>query len=214
MKSLYHIKLTFYNGIHLLYSFVHKPIMAILPLTTHMPIMANVGNNIYRNVPQEVKDVLGDPTPILLLALAVLLIYTLLIKIHKTLKLPPGPFGLPIFGILLFIKKEFHLTLYDYSRRFGKIISLKMGIETIVVLSDYKLIKKAFQTRDFVARPKTPLQALLGGFGKSILKLRILSLSLLLNISCLVQRDIYGKTVTIAKLESFCMRLMIYNIFS
>ena len=117
---------------------------------------------------QEAKYVLGNPTQTLLLTCAALLLYTVLLKIHKTLKLPPGPLGVPILGILPFIKKEFHLTLYDYSRRFGKIISLKMGVETIVVLSDYKLIKKAFQTRDFVARPKTPLQSLLGGYGKLI----------------------------------------------
>lgn len=40
-----------------------------------------------------------------------------------------------------------------------------MGGQTLVVLSDHKLIKKAFQSRDFTARPKTELTHLLGGYG-------------------------------------------------
>ena len=117
-----------------------------------------------------VHTVLGNPTLTLILTCGILSLYTALLKIQHSLKLPPGPFGLPIFGILPLIKKEFHLTLYDYSRRFGKIMSLKMGIENVVVLSDYKVIKKAFSSRDFVARPKTELQSLLKGFGKFILQ--------------------------------------------
>ena len=62
----------------------------------------------------------GNPTQTLLLTCGVLSIYTVLLKIHKTLKLPPGPFGVPLLGIMPYIKKEFHLTLYDYSRKFGK----------------------------------------------------------------------------------------------
>ena len=99
----------------------------------------------------------------------VLFLYAVLVitrSIGKTLKLPPGPNGFPIVGILPLIKKEFHLMLFDYSKIFGKILSFKMGRETVVVLSDYKTIKKAFQTRDFVARPKSELSSLLGGYGE------------------------------------------------
>ena len=86
-------------------------------------------------------------------------------SISQTMKLPPGPTGFPVVGIIPLIKKEFHLMLFDYSKIFGKILSFKMGRETIVVLSDYKTIKKAFQSRDFVARPKSELSSLLGGYG-------------------------------------------------
>ena len=86
--------------------------------------------------------------------------------LRQTLKLPPGPKGFPILGILPLIKKEFHLMLFDYSKTFGKILSFKMGKETFVVLSDYNMIKKAFQSRDFVARPKSEMSQLLGGYGK------------------------------------------------
>ena len=113
--------------------------------------------------------VLAEPTHTLLLTCGILAIYTFLLYIQHALKLPPGPFGLPIMGILPLIKKEFHLVLYEYSKRYESgIISMKMGIENVVVLSDYKLIKKAFSSRNFVARPKTELQKLINGFGKYI----------------------------------------------
>ena len=117
-----------------------------------------------------VHTVLGNPTLTLILTCGILSLYTALLKIQSAFKLPPGPFGFPIFGILPLIRKEFHLTLYDYSKQYGKIMAMKMGIENVVVLSDYYLIKKAFSSRDFVARPKTELQSLLKGFGKFILQ--------------------------------------------
>ena len=129
--------------------------------------------HIVGKVLQEAKEVLVNPTPTLAITVVALLVYTVYLRIQRTLKLPPGPYGYPILGILPFIKKEFHLCLYDYSKKFGKIMSLKMGIEDIVVLSDYKIIKKAFQTRNFTARPKTPLQTILGGYGKFIFEIYI-----------------------------------------
>ena len=96
-------------------------------------------------------------------ALCLILILLVSLKsLRQTLKLPPGPTGFPILGILPLIKKEFHLMLFDYSKVFGKIVSFKMGRETFVVLSDYNIINKAFQSRDFVARPKSELSQLLG----------------------------------------------------
>jgi len=106
---------------------------------------------------------LMDTSLFLCLIFAILVVFR---SLRQTMKLPPGPTGFPIVGIIPLIKKEFHLLLFDYSKIFGKILSFKMGSETIVVLSDYKTIKKAFQSRDFVARPKSELSSLLGGYGE------------------------------------------------
>ena len=114
---------------------------------------------------------IGDLSPFLVTASVALLTYLLILNVRRIRSMPPGPWGLPIVGIMLNIKKEFHLFLTDYSKVFGKIFSLSMGRESIVVLSDYKLIKKAFQNRDFTARPKTELTDLLGGYGKTIFKI-------------------------------------------
>ena len=81
-------------------------------------------------------------------------------------RLPPGPWGYPLLGILPLIKKDFHLLLFDYSQKFGNLFSVKMGNQLIVVLSDHKLIRKAFAKSEFAARPKTELGSMLGGYGK------------------------------------------------
>ncbi len=100
------------------------------------------------------------------LTLVGLLIYYLFLQYRKVQKLPPGPWGYPVVGMLFSIKKEFHLLLMDYVKLFGSVLSFKMGSQTLVVLSDHKLIKKAFASRDFTARPKTELTNLFGGYGK------------------------------------------------
>ena len=99
--------------------------------------------------------------------LLILIAYLLMQWLHKQLKLPPGPWGLPVSGIIPFIKKEFHLLLFDYAKKYGGIVSFKMGMETIVVLSDHKIIRKAFKLPDMTARPKGGLVGvLLNGYGK------------------------------------------------
>ena len=100
-------------------------------------------------------------------SLIALALYYTVNQYRKFQKLPPGPWGFPIVGMLFSIKKEFHLFLTDYVKLFGKVFSMKMGNGTLVILSDHKLIKKAFQSRDFTARPKTELTNLFGGYGKS-----------------------------------------------
>ena len=82
----------------------------------------------------------------------------LLYKIYNLIKyykcLPPGPCGYPVLGMIPKIKKEFHLQLFDYTKDFGKIFSLQMGNQLMVVLSDHKLIKAAFGKSDFAAKPQ------------------------------------------------------------
>ena len=97
-----------------------------------------------------------------------MIILRLIQHVRFNLRLPPGPSGYPILGMIPKIKKEFHLQLFDYSKSFGKIFSLKMGNQLIVVLSDHKLIKSAFGKSEFAARPKTAFGNILGGYGKSI----------------------------------------------
>ena len=113
------------------------------------------------------KDIQDLTTGISFAAIA-LTIYYAILQYRKVQKLPPGPWGYPIVGMLYKINKEFHLFLTDYVKLFGKVFSLQMGNSTLVVLSDHKLIKKAFQSRDFSARPRTILTNLFGGYGKSV----------------------------------------------
>lgn len=127
-----------------------------------MAILKHLLQGLYSGLP---TNLLADTTSVLLLACAILAVYVMFKHYGFLRSLPPGPWGYPIVGILFSIKKEFHLFLTDYSKIFGKVFSFKMGRETIVVLSNYKTIKKAFQSNDFIARPKTELTELLGGYG-------------------------------------------------
>ena len=86
--------------------------------------------------------------------------------IQANKRLPPGPSGYPLLGMIPKIKKDFHLQLFDYSKSYGKLFSLKMGNQLLVVLSDHKLIKKALAKSEFAARPKTVFGSLIGGYGK------------------------------------------------
>jgi len=101
--------------------------------------------------------------------LSIFLLTIALIRIVQFIRtnnrLPPGPSGYPYLGMIPKIKKEYHLQLFDYSKIFGKIFSLKMGNQLIVVLSDHKLIKSAFGKSEFAARPKTEFGNMLGGYG-------------------------------------------------
>ena len=80
------------------------------------------------------------------------------------------------------IKKEFHLELTDYVNKYADdegIVCLKMGSKTIVVLSNHEVIKEAFWTHDFSARPKGELN-LLDGYGKEFKETRLNSLQRLI----------------------------------
>lgn len=106
---------------------------------------------------------------ILVWILATLLLSLLIFNMVKYFQfqalLPPGPRGVPFLGVLPSIKKEFHLMLLDWSKQYGKIFSMFMGSTRIVVLSDYKIIKKALAKNELAARPTTVLHDILGGLG-------------------------------------------------
>ncbi len=80
-------------------------------------------------------------------------------------RLPPGPSGRPIWGILPYIKEPFHMLITKFHAKFGGVVSFFMGQQTMVVLGTYEAVKKALKSDAFVARPKTELQNLLGGYG-------------------------------------------------
>ncbi|KAK4004618.1 cytochrome P450 18a1 [Daphnia magna] len=79
--------------------------------------------------------------------------------------LPPGPYGYPIVGYLMRIKREFHEELTALSRKFGSVFSVRLGSELIVVLSDHKIIREAFRREEFACRPDNDFMKLLDGYG-------------------------------------------------
>jgi len=96
---------------------------------------------------------------------SILAAITIVQKIKKEKKYPPGPNGFPLTGMLPRINKQFHLFLFDLWKTFGGIMSLKMGSQLVVVLGDAKLIRAAFAKQEFSARPKSEFSSILGGYG-------------------------------------------------
>ncbi len=102
----------------------------------------------------------------LALALAAIVVFKVF---KKYWSLPPGPWGYPILGMVPYIKKEFHLFMDDYAKQFGKIYTFKMGQQQMLVLSDYKMIKRVFQNKEFANRPRSELLTIIKGYGKKLI---------------------------------------------
>ncbi|CAK8692689.1 unnamed protein product [Clavelina lepadiformis] len=68
---------------------------------------------------------------------------------------PPGPWGIPLLGILPFLGKYPERTLRKYSETYGPIISVRMATMDTVVLNDYDSIYQALvkQASKFSGRP-------------------------------------------------------------
>ncbi|XP_029177916.1 cytochrome P450 18a1 [Nylanderia fulva] len=82
--------------------------------------------------------------------------------------LPPGPWGMPVVGYLFTIQKSkqpLHLQYCKLAKQYGSICSFKLGHKLIVILSDFKIIKKTFGSDEFSGRPHTRFSDILGGYG-------------------------------------------------
>lgn len=82
-----------------------------------------------------------------------------------SLKLPPGPTGLPFLGYLPFMSQEVHVTLTQLSERYGPIYQIYLGGIRVVVLNDASLVRQAFKQPVFSGRPDTQLTRILQGYG-------------------------------------------------
>nr|UUB32678.1 cytochrome P450 CYP18A1 [Dendroctonus valens] len=103
---------------------------------------------------------------------SVLVVFITVLVLIRTLQywlesrnLPPGPWGVPVFGSLLRIKGDLHLFYRDLTHKYGSLISARLGSQLIIVLSDYKMIRDAFRKEEFTGRPSTELNNILEGYG-------------------------------------------------
>lgn len=81
-------------------------------------------------------------------------------------KLPPGPWGFPVIGYLLFMGNEKHTRFMELAKRYGSLFSTRLGSQLTVVMSDYKMIRECFRRDEFTGRPDTPFMQTLNGFGE------------------------------------------------
>ncbi|XP_072892907.1 cytochrome P450 2C19-like [Hemitrygon akajei] len=100
---------------------------------------------------------LNAGTSLLLCALLVILVLIFLVREqkHPAPGYPPGPKGLPIIGNLHQVDlRKLHLSLQELSKIYGPIFSLRLGLDPVVVLSGYEVVKDALVNRaeEFMGR--------------------------------------------------------------
>lgn len=105
-----------------------------------------------------------------LVFIAALLLVHVIQWIHRFCReiqtLPPGPWGIPIFGYLTFMGTEKHTRFMELAKSYGSVYSARLGQQMTVVMSDYKMIRELFRKEEFTGRPDTPFLKTLNGFGK------------------------------------------------
>ncbi|XP_020284839.1 cytochrome P450 306a1 [Pseudomyrmex gracilis] len=105
-------------------------------------------------------------TYIIFSIILILLIY-IFRKNRKTLRLPPGPTGIPLLGYLPWLDpKRPHESLTNLAKQYGPICGLKMGSIYTVLLSDPQLVRQAFAKDAFAGRaPLYLTHGIMQGYG-------------------------------------------------
>ena len=78
-------------------------------------------------------------------------------------KLPPGPRGLPVFGSLLDIRHDTHLSIDRLVKRFGDVCLLRFGSVPTVIISDPTLLHEAFGKTELADRWVSEIMNILSG---------------------------------------------------
>nr|XP_034178596.1 cytochrome P450 18a1 isoform X1 [Osmia lignaria] len=102
----------------------------------------------------------------LLVFIGVLLVARCLQWLRYVRSLPPGPWGVPVFGYLPFLKGDVHLQYGELAKKYGPMFSARLGTQLVVVLSDHRTIRDTFRREEFTGRPHTEFINILGGYGK------------------------------------------------
>ncbi|XP_054157487.1 steroid 17-alpha-hydroxylase/17,20 lyase-like [Oppia nitens] len=92
---------------------------------------------------------------------------------YRVLTLPRGPIPLPVIGnILKFFrtKENLFLTINSMHKTYGPVFTFWLGNTPAIVVSDYKLIKEAFNSKDneLMGRPVTLFSKILTKNGKDV----------------------------------------------
>lgn len=75
-------------------------------------------------------------------------------------RLPPGPFPLPIIGSLHKLGKNPNQSLAKLAKKYGPLMSLKLGNKTTIVVSSPSIAKQVLQEHDQILSSRTILNAL------------------------------------------------------
>ncbi|GLJ32228.1 hypothetical protein SUGI_0648650 [Cryptomeria japonica] len=85
---------------------------------------------------------------VLLTAASLISFFLFVGRRERRLSLPPGPSGWPILGNLIQLGKRPHESLYALSVKYGPLMTLRLGMRTVVVVSSPATAKEVFKTHD------------------------------------------------------------------
>lgn len=87
-------------------------------------------------------------------AIATILVISILRSSIRPRNFPPGPIGVPLLGHIPFIDvKNVGRSCKKLGKKYGDIFSIFLGTKPVVVLNSWKVIKEAFERKEFNGRP-------------------------------------------------------------
>ncbi|XP_009464173.1 PREDICTED: cytochrome P450 2H2-like isoform X3 [Nipponia nippon] len=105
-------------------------------------------------------ELLGMTTIFLLVCISCLLLFATWRRISQKEKQPPGPITLPIVGNVLQLNPwNLPESLKKLSKKYGPVFTIHLGLQKVVVLYGYDVLKEALidQADDFSGRGNLPL---------------------------------------------------------
>ncbi|XP_047335714.1 cytochrome P450 76T24-like [Impatiens glandulifera] len=91
-----------------------------------------------------------DIIPLVLCSVLFILFLNASVSHFRRRKLPPGPIGLPIFGNLFQVGPKPHVSFARLAKKYGPIMSLRLGSVTSVVVSSPEIAREILQKHDDV----------------------------------------------------------------
>ncbi|XP_069831986.1 cytochrome P450 2K6-like isoform X2 [Dendropsophus ebraccatus] len=103
-----------------------------------------------------------DPVSVLLSIIVCIFLVTVLCKEKEDVphNYPPGPKPLPIIGNILNLDiRRPYLSFQELAKKYGPVYSLKVGVQKVVVLCGYDIVKEALVNHadEFAVRPTVPV---------------------------------------------------------
>ena len=86
-------------------------------------------------------------------ALATIIVILAALKWYKRKPfLPPGPRGIPFFGVLPFLGKTPPMKLEQWRKKYGNLFTVQMGEIEFLAIADYDLVYEARFVKILLAR--------------------------------------------------------------
>ncbi|KAM7310505.1 hypothetical protein ISCGN_007413 [Ixodes scapularis] len=70
--------------------------------------------------------------------------------------MPPGPRGIPLLGNLPILRSDFYRNKsIEWGKKYGPVFSVKLGVQSMVIVNDFQLIKEILCKKECLFRPRT-----------------------------------------------------------